>query len=305
MVVTGAAGFVGAHLVDAFSRQGASVVGLVRSETNAWRLREVASTETVCCELGDERDTAGTFARLAPDIVVHAAVERPPKGPAWHDVFARTTSSLSWNVVTAAHRARAARVVWLTTQYEYPACASPAAEHDHRPPDTFYGAVKLAASLVARRYADDMGMALTCLRLFSVYGPLESETRFVQVALRAALSGAMLPLTAADPVHDFVHVDDVARSAVIAATHAAAPGRIFNVASGTGTSNRGVVACIESLVGRPIETRTGAFAASERDRGEWRADVRQAEEQLGFRATVSLEEGLARNLAWLRGRLPS
>lgn len=305
VLVTGAAGFVGAHLLDALAREGASVVGVVRPATDRWRLSYVAASEIVQCELADERATAHTFANLAPDIVVHAAVERPPTGEGWHDLFARKTSALSWNVVSAAHRARAGRVVWLTSQYEYPACACPAAEDDHRPPDTFYGSVKLASSVVARRYASEVGLALTSLRLFSVFGPLESSARFVQVALRAALTGAVLPLTAADPVHDFVYVDDVARSALIAATHADAPGQIFNVATGIGTSNRGVVASIEALVGRGLETSPGIFAASERDRGRWCADTRKAAEQLGFRAAIPLDDGLARNLAWLRSRLAS
>ena len=303
VVVTGAAGFVGAHLLERFAREGARVYGLVRPTSDRWRLRAGSAAELVSCELGDARAADETFARLAPDVVVHAAVERPPRDEAWHEVFASRSSALDWNVVCAARRVRARRVVWLTTQYEYPACASPAAEDDLRPPDTFYGTVKLASSMVARRFAAEVGMPLTCLRLFSVYGPLEGCGRFVQVAVRAALNGAVLPLTTADPVHDFVYIDDVARAVLLAAAHPAAPGRILNVATGTGTSNRGVVACLERLLGRPLETKTGAFPGSERDRAEWRADVREAEALLGFRASVPLEEGLARNLAWLRGRL--
>lgn len=305
VVITGAAGFVGAHLWSAFAREGANVVGLVRPSTDRWRIKEVPAAQIVACDLGDERDAAGTFARLAPDVVVHSAIARPPKGEGWHDRFARQNAALGWNVVSAAHGARAKRVVWLTTQYEYPGCASPAAEDDTRPPDTFFGAVKLASSLVARRFAHDVGLELTCLRLFSVYGPLEGPDRFVQVALRAALTGEVLPLTASDPVHDFVYIDDVVRSTVIAATHVAAPGQVFNVATGTGTTNRAVVACIERLAGRKIQSRPGAFEASARDRDDWRADVHKATERLGFRAEVGLEDGLARNLAWWRSRLAS
>ena len=124
--------------------------------------------------------------------------------------------------------------------------------------------------------------------------------RLVPTAIRAALQGTALPLTADDWYRDFVFVEDVVEACLLAGTTPGIEGEIMNVGTGRQHSNREVVAAVETALGVPVKVRVGAYAPHATDTRHWVADVEKARSKLGWRARHSLEEGVRKTVAWVQ-----
>ena len=117
--------------------------------------------------------------------------------------------------------------------------------------------------------------------------------------LRAARTGDQVPLTGPGRRRDWIHVDDVVEACLAAAAAAAAAGRlacgqVLNVGTGRHVANEELVAMAARVTGRPISTVPGGHPGRAWDTASWVCDPRLAGELLGWRATIPLEEGLAR-----------
>lgn len=300
VLVTGATGFLGANLVRALVVGRADVHVLLRAGSDRWRLRDVAERVSVHTgDLADLTDVRTAVTTAAPDVLFHLAAHG-----AQHDQ--RDRAAIFAGTVLAAHHVLVAcearpprRMVYTGGSSEYGPKPHALREDDTLAPVTAYGAAKAAATTLVLQAARQ-GMPVAILRPFSIYGPWESPGRLVPTAVRAALTGRPLPLTAVPWVRDYVFVDDVVDACLVAADAPAAAGEILNVGTGRQTSNHDVVAEIERLAGTRIAVEPGAYAAHASDTTSWVADVGKARRVLGWEPRHDLAAGLRRTIAWVR-----
>ncbi|MDI3281536.1 MAG: GDP-mannose 4,6-dehydratase, partial [Bacillota bacterium] len=186
----------------------------------------------------------------------------------------------------------------------------PRREEEPLAPCSPYAVSKAEGEVYARLFAELYGLETVGLRYFNVYGPRQDEASpYAAVIPRfigAALAGRP-PVIYGDgeQTRDFTYVADVVRANLLAAEAPGVSGEVFNIAGGAETSINELFALVGRAVGRlgltwavqPLHepARPGEVRRS-------RAEVVKAEERLGFRAQVSLEEGLARTVEWF-GRM--
>lgn len=255
VLVTGAAGFVGAHVVRALLRRGLDVVALVRDTEACPRLRDVR--ERVCLAAADlevpER-VARVLDALGPAAIVH---------PAWY-VHPGDYLSSPRNVpalLAAASlfeqaAARGARVVAVGSCLEYAPTARPMREDDPTLPASLYAACKLAAGVVGRALAATRGLRFTWARLFHVHGPGEAPERLLPAVARALRAGQPFELSPGDQVRDHLHVEDAAEAlAHLACSDATG---VVNVCSGRPLSLRELLTTLGEELGRTELLRFGA-----------------------------------------------
>ena len=156
-------------------------------------------------------------------------------------------------------------------------------------PESLFGASKAAASLQLQQLARSKGLPLVILRLFHVYGPMESEYPLVPTAIRSFLTNQPMTLTERGYHHDFVYVGDVVKACLSAAAKDNLSGQIFNIASGSPVSNERVIALISAITNKRTQVTTGAFAPREWDKTDWFADISKAREQLGWQPETNLQ----------------
>jgi nucleoside-diphosphate-sugar epimerase len=133
-----------------------------------------------------------------------------------------------------------------------------------------------------------------------MYGPMEPPGRLVPSVVRHALAGRAIDLTPGDQLRDFVFVDDAVEAFVAAATTDAAVGGTFNVCTGTPVTVRDVVHRVLQCTGSRSEARFGALSYRPTELAVLSGDPTRAAQVLGWRARVSLEDGLARTVEWFR-----
>lgn len=297
LLVTGGAGAIAANLIRALLAAGCRVDATVRPGGQAWRLTglgEALTRHTV--DVGDADALERVFAQLRPEFVFHLAT---PRG---HDAAARD-EMLRVNVLGAqallgcARRHAVERLVVAGSSLEYAPAHTALKETDPIAPLTWHGATKAAAAVLYRQAAAEHGVPVSLLRLFHVYGPWESAHRLAPTAIRAALSGAPMPMTAGGIRRDWVYVDDVCEALLLAAEKAA-PGDVFNIGSGVETSNEALVACVESVLGRSVRRSAGELPPRVTDAEHRFADRSLAQARLGWVPRYSLADGLRQTAAW-------
>jgi nucleoside-diphosphate-sugar epimerase len=303
VLVTGAAGFIGANLVRRLVELGAQVTALVHPSSSLWRLEDLSGDLAVQrVDITDSGRLAAAMRGIAPEIVFHLAA----KGAASHDVSARQLFTINLlgtlNLLAATDALSYRRFVHTGGSSEYGPRPVPLRETDRLEPVTSYGASKAAATLACQQWAREHGRPLVVLRPFSVYGPWESPSRLIPTAIRSAFEGHALPLTPPGCHRDFVYVDDVVDACLLAATHDAGDGEILNVGTGRQSSNEEVIRIVERVSGRSIDTRIGEYPPRRSDTAHWSADTAKAEQVLGWKARRTLETGLQSTVAWWSGR---
>jgi nucleoside-diphosphate-sugar epimerase len=187
-------------------------------------------------------------------------------------------------------------------EYDWSAADGPLQETSSaRAPATLYGVAKDALHRVASAYADEQGFELAWGRPFFFYGPREDPRRLVAAVVRALLAGEELDTTSGRQRRDFLHVEDVA-GALAALLHSTVLGPV-NIASGEAVAVASVIDAIAELLGSPQLIRRGALP--ERPEPQLLlADVARLREQVGFRPSFTLSDGLAETVRWWREQDP-
>jgi nucleoside-diphosphate-sugar epimerase len=299
IVVTGGGGFVGARLVRRLAGEGRSPHVLLRSTTDPWRLAGLEGRiRTHVCDLGDAKAVAAAIHAIRPRTVFHVAATGAYHAGDPGELFADNVLA-TFHLLEATAGVPDCRVVYTCSSLEPGPRPVPIRESDPFRPHTPYGVVKAASTLLARQAAGQ-GRPIVMLRPFAVYGPGEPAKRLIPTAIRAALDGTPLRLTAPGFTRDFVFVEDVVDAYVAAAHAPGIDGELVNIGTGRATPNEEVVRLVASVVGRPIALHPEPFPARATDTAVWCADITKARDLLGWSPAHTLEQGLVRAVAWLR-----
>ncbi|HEX5014965.1 MAG TPA: NAD-dependent epimerase/dehydratase family protein [Candidatus Limnocylindrales bacterium] len=304
VLVTGGAGFVGA-----------SVIRLLAARGDRVRVLDDFSTGQRAYLEGVEHDlTEGTLAD--PDIVrrgvegadavVHLAARADID-----DSIDDPLGSFNANVVETvglldeARRAGVERFVLASTNAVAGDAPPPAVESLVPHPVSPYGASKVACEAYCQAYAGAYGMAATALRFANVYGPSALHKRsVVAMWLRAALEEERLVLNGdGSQTRDYIYVEDLADAVarVLDAEASAVAGEVFQIGTGEETSLNDLADALATALDRDLDVEPGPARAGDVARNV--SDVEKAAEQLGFRATTPLVDGLARTAAWYESAL--
>ena len=301
ILITGAAGFIGANLTETLVGHGANVSVLVKADTDLWRL--VAVHQQIALYRGDLRD--GTELQrlvkaIQPELIFHMARALPASTAGERSAALDTNVMGLLNLLEATDPLDYQHFVCGSSSLEYGSRAQALKESDFPDPTSFFGATKAAATVLCRQYARANQRPISILRFFSVYGPWEPAKRLIPTAIAAALLNRELPLTQPGYHRDFIFVEDVVRACLLASQAQLPSGEILNIGSGVQTSNEEVVTLIGQLCGQELRLRIGDYAPHETDTTHWVADNLKAKSLLGWTPQFTLEDGLKKTIAWLQ-----
>jgi len=305
IVVTGGAGFIGSHVVDALVAQGASVYVVDDLSVGSRDNVAAAIDEGAEIVVGDVRDPEFMRGALEGAVaVIHMACDnlRASLGNPMrtHDVNATGT------LVTAlaAVQSRTERFVYVSSSEAYGTARSVPMSEDHPlEPTTVYGASKAAGELYAQGCMRTYGLPVTVIRPFNSYGPREhahgTSAEVIPKFVTRIMAG-LPPVIFGDgsQTRDFTWVEETARGIVAATVSDALVGEAVNIAYGQGVSILDIAERLRGILEGGTETEYDAERPG--DVMHHYADTRKAREMLGFAASIDIGEGLERYVRWVR-----
>lgn len=292
VLVTGASGFIGRHVIGALASRGWDVHGAAidaapdGAPAVAWHRVDLLEPGVVARIVTEARATH----------LVHLAWYAEP-GRYWTSRENHRWLSATIDLVSAFLDAGGTRIVGAGSCAEYDWQAGHCDEQaTPARPATLYGACKLAAGVIVDRLAAQAEASSAWARFFFLFGPHEHPDRLVSSVVRALLAGREAPCSEGSQVRDFLFVKDLA-DAVAAILESDVCGPI-NVASGSPVSVRDLVMRIASRIGRPDLLQCGARPADPVPR--LTAETTRLTREVGWRPRWSLDEALAETIDWWR-----
>jgi nucleoside-diphosphate-sugar epimerase len=295
-LVTGASGFLGAHLCRRLRAEGAEVVAVSRSERPEASSGADDARRWLRSDLAVAEECERVVGEAAPDLVFHlASVVRGSRDRSWvRPTFEANLASAVFLLDAVAARG-GVRFVQLGSLEEP---ASP-----EQAPCSPYAAAKSAASGYARMFAELYGVGAVVARVFMVYGPgPQDREKLVPYVIERLLAGEPLRLASGRRRVDWIFVEDVAEAlARIGASADRLAGRTVDVGSGELVTTGEVVRRLHALLAPGVEPPFGSLPdrAGEIERA---ARAAETERVLGWRPRVGLDEGLARTVEWFRSQ---
>ena len=307
VLVTGADGFIGSHLVEMLFSRGYTVKALSQYNSfNNWGwIEQISCKDQIEILTGDIRDPHYCKSVTKDvDIIFHlAALIAIPYSYVAPDSYVDTNIKGTLNICQAARENGNIRVIHTSTSEVYgTAQYVPIDENHPAQPQSPYSATKIAADAMAMSFYNAFNLPVTIARPFNTYGPRQSARAVIPTIITQIANGEKeIKLGDLTPTRDFNYVEDTCRGFIELAKCGAAEGQVVNIGSNFEISIRDTLELIKDLMGSDVEFVTD----NERIRPEksevfrlW-CDNSKIERLTGFKPEVKIEEGLKRTIDWI------
>ena len=306
VLVTGAAGFIGSHLVQKLLASGREVIGVDNFLDNYSRrfkddnLALFAAEKNFTFVTGDLLNLDLKTLLRDVEVVFHLAGQ-PGVRSSWGKEFNRYTENnimATQLLLEAAKEVKPAKFVYASTSSVYGDTDDlPMREEGGTRPVSPYGATKLAAEHLCHLYCKAFGVPTVALRFFTVYGPRQRPDMFFHIFMRALLRGEEVPLyDDGGQTRDFTYCADIIDGLLGAAAYPG-HGEVFNLGGGSQVSLLQAIALAEKVSGRSANLKR--FDRQKGDVRHTAARLDLARSKLGYAPKVGLEEGLAAEWQWI------
>lgn len=310
VLVTGAGGFIGSHLVERLLHLGARTRALVRyNSAGSWgwlgNLRNKHDVEVILADIRDRDSLREAFRNV--DVIFHlAALIGIPYSYHAPLSYVRTNVEGTLNVLQAALDAGATMVVHTSTSEVYGSARHVPINETHvLQAQSPYSASKIAADKFAEAYHLSFGLPVVIIRPFNTYGPRQSARAVIPTIITQALTQPEIRLGNMNPTRDLNYVADTVVGFIRAVECPKAVGEVINIGSGREIAISDLVLVISNLLGKeiPVVCDDGRVRPEGSEVERLCADNRKARELLGWSTQYTLEKGLTQTVEWIQGNL--
>lgn len=302
ILITGATGFVGSHVVRSLTTTDADVYALARPEADLWRLADLGKRlHWVEGNLSNPQSVLQVVERVSPSVVIHCAAygvdNRQQDAQMAIGINVLGTQAL----LDASAAVGVQRFIHTGTCFEYGSKDHPITEKETLGPLSSYGASKAASTLMVIQQTTEKGLAAVVLRLFGMYGPYEGVHKFIPQVIHACLNGTPLDLTGGEQIRDYTYVQDVASLyARLALGNNFPAGEIFNISSGKPITIRELGTKAARLLNRESVLRWGALPYRHGEIKMLVGDITKAQQKLNWQPVTNLQGGLHKTVDYYR-----
>lgn len=308
-IVTGAAGFIGSHLVEALLQQGKQVIGIDQFNDYydpALKRQNISQFEKhPDFKLIEDDVQFLDWNKLLVDVevVYHQAAQagvRASWGQGFRIYTERNINATQVLLEAAKDAKNLKRLVFASSSSVYGNAETlPTHESICPQPVSPYGITKLAAERLCELYYKNFGVPCIGLRYFTVYGPRQRPDMAFHKFFKSVLQEQAIPIYGdGQQTRDFTFVSDAIAANLAAATSPEAAGEVFNIGGGSRVVLTEVIDTMEKVVGSPIQRNHIETARG--DARHTAADVSKAQKIISYQPQVSLLEGLTQEWHWIK-----
>jgi UDP-glucuronate 4-epimerase len=309
LLVTGGAGFIGSHLVEACLARGDTVSvidnfndfydpAIKRSNVSAFppsvRIHEI--------DLCDQAAVSAVVAAEKPDAVVHLAARAGVRPSVqFPELYLQTNIFGTFNLLESARQHSVARFIFASSSSVYGASRELPFREDRPLLQTLspYGATKLAGEQLCSTFSHLYGIGVVCLRFFTVYGPRQRPDLAIHRFTHLIAHGKPIEVYGdGSAARDFTYVDDTIQGVLAAIDFQGNPFEIFNLGESETIDLLGMIGLIEKALGR--KAKINFYPPIPGDMPRTYADITKARNLLNYRPLTSVQDGVPRFVQWYR-----
>lgn len=304
VLVTGAYGFIGSHLVKRLLDEGAQVSVLVRDYSNHWRLKE--KLHEVCVYKGDVADSlrvSHIVHTIKPDFIFHLAaygVDRKDKQI--HQAI-KTNIIGTVNIVESAIGTGCEKVINLGSSSEYGYSDQKMSENMRPNPLDVYGSTKAAATILAHQIAKEGNLNIVTIRPFNIFGEKEVPHKLFSYVILQLLKDKEVKLSNGEQYRDYLYIENYIDGFILAAKNKNVKNDIFNMGSGQALPIKFYVQKLFQLIDLEKIPLFGTIPYIEHERMLADPDIQKIKNTLKWKQRISLEEGMERTINWYKENL--
>jgi len=312
VLITGAGGFIGSHLVERLVAEGAKVRAFVRynSRGDIGLLNQLSADARKKMEIigGDIRDSSAVLdAAQNVDLAFHlGALISIPYSYLHPREVAESNLLGTLNILMACRQNKTARMIHVSTSEVYgTARYTPMDESHPLQGQSPYSASKIGADKLVESFYCAYGLPVVSVRPFNTFGPRQSARAVIPAIITQALDAETIQLGNLDASRDFTYVDDTVDGFIKAAETSQIEGQTFNLGTGQEIRVGELAEKIMQMIGRQVEVKKDV-ARLRPDKSEvlrLLSDNSLAKQKLKWEPRVTLDEGLARTIEWIRSHL--
>jgi len=299
--LTGAAGFIGANLVERLVHEDVKIHLLLKKDSDTWRISHFLNLPKIVIhyeDIQDKKEMSTLLSHVQPQVIYHLAA---------HGAYAQQNNPeeiFQTNIRGTLHLLEAVKnlplelFVHTGSSSEYGFKDHPMSEAEVVSPDSFYAVSKATASQLCQLYAQKWQVPTVTLRLFSIFGPLEEPGRLMPTLLHALKLQVLMQMADPSTARDFVYVADVVDLLLHVQRLKKHTGEIFNLGSGVQTSLLQLTKIAQKVTHKKGEFEWKAVSNKSWDKSTWVADMKKTNDLLHWQPRYSLSEGLAAFWEW-------
>lgn len=293
VLVTGASGFIGSHLVKHLVNEKVAVMALVREESDLNRISDIRPyLNLICGSLAEIAALQSEILEFAPQVVYHLAwsggnsskfVNSPQQ---YYDNIPG-----SIQLIRIAHQAGVQRFVGFGSAVEYGLMNAPCNEQQSTNPNNLYGKAKLSLFNMTSDICGVLGISMAWVRPFWLFGPHDDTHRLIPYLIEQYSNGFVPQLTKGEQLWDYLYIQD-AIDAIIALTDNKQATGAFNLGSGKAYLLRDIVTFIRDKINLQIPTGLGEISYPPYQIMHLQADITRITQATGWKPQHSIWEGL-------------
>jgi UDP-glucose 4-epimerase len=293
-IVTGANGFIGAHLVKELLKDPEHrVLALVRKDANCWRLSHRDRLIVRNVQFNDYRQLVAAAHDFESKAIFHLAWEGV-RNHYRNDPIQGNNFLVFQHLLRLAQEKKIEMVIGIGSQAEYGIKNYPIHEDECLKPITLYGREKVKACNYMQDFCSKYNIRHLWFRIFSAYGPMDNTEWLIPYVIQALLAGREPLLTQGSQVWDYLYVEDVAKALFFSSTQKHTG--VFNLGSGIPVSIRQVVTTIYELLNQKHTIPFGTLPLREGQVMHLQANMVKFFSFYQWRPKISLKEGLVRTI---------
>lgn len=304
VIITGASGFVGANLLRRLIDDGCEVHCFFRDMYNPARVSDVKDKFiTHIVDLRNWHQVVDMVTKINPDWIFHLAVYGAYSTQNDWKQMISTNIVCTANLLEACLKTGFECFVNTGSSSEY-GCKDFAPKEDTLPePNSYYSVTKNSATMYCQYVAEANKCYIPTLRLYSVYGSFEEESRFIPTIIREGFSGKYPPLVSPDTARDFIYIDDVVDAYINVAANSeknVSFGAVYNLGTGVQTTIGDVVKISKETFAIKHEPKWGSMENKSWDTKCWIADSSLYQKTFGVDEFISFKDGFNKFVDWYK-----
>ncbi|MGB7604152.1 MAG: SDR family NAD(P)-dependent oxidoreductase [Lutisporaceae bacterium] len=300
IIVTGANGFIGSHIIKRMVEEGAKVSIIVRESSDLWRIEEqLPYVNVIKGDMKDEEIVQKSVIALKPDYVFHMAAYGVDFRQQDYAEAAKSNILGTINLLNAIRKTGGcSKFLYSGTSMQYGNKEGIITEEMKLTPSNIYGSTKAAATMIAHQIAAENDISIITLIPFGVFGENEGSHKFFPHIILSILNNEDVDLTSCEQYRDYCYIENIVDGFLLAALDKKHNNAMFNIGSGRIYQLKYYVDMIFKLMDTKQKARYGALEYRKNDLWCPEPNVSEIMDKLKWEPQISLEDGLQRTISW-------